>query len=71
MQYMTLPQLLEVAVVNPHAVEQLMNLAERDDQMVELTSNSEIQYTAYGSLRNLYDDYFRHELMSSRDRLVV
>eukprot|EP00658_Telonema_sp_P-2_P070059 TRINITY_DN59689_c0_g1_i1.p1 TRINITY_DN59689_c0_g1~~TRINITY_DN59689_c0_g1_i1.p1 ORF type:complete len:291 (-),score=59.33 TRINITY_DN59689_c0_g1_i1:31-903(-) len=57
-------ELLGLATVTPHAVEQLLNLAERDGGMVELCRQNEIAYTAYGSLRNLMDQYFRDALMS-------
>jgi diketogulonate reductase-like aldo/keto reductase len=41
-------QLLEIATVQPHSVEQMHNIATRDQAMIELMKAKNIAYTAYG-----------------------
>ena len=65
-----LKELSEFASVQPHAVEQLMNIVERDTVMMHNVLSQNMAYTAYGSLRNLYDKYFRKELMEAVEREV-
>ena len=64
-------ELSQFATVPPHSVEQLMNIVDRDNGMMRLALAQNIAFTAYGSLRNMYDTYFRKELMEREEREVI
>jgi len=61
-------ELLGLSVVAPHVVEQRMNPLEQEWGMIDTAKAHNAFYFAYGSLRNIYDDYFRRELMDPHER---
>jgi len=65
-----LQELMSVSHVNPHAVEQMHNIVDQEWGMYHMADKYNIFYYAYGSLRNIHDEYFRRELMSSGDRNI-